>query len=107
MENKILIGKLAVLQICLNLFYNLIGSMENSILSMNGMLHFLNDLIFRDAQSFLTFVSAVILVFTKSLKLTYALLFWWQVLRRKIKLSLESLEKNIRNMENEKENEDK
>lgn len=106
MENKILIGKLAVFQICLNLFYNLIESMENSILSMNGMLHFLNDLIFRDAQSFLTFVSAVILVFTKSLKLTYAVVFWWKVFRRKIKITLDSLKQNIHNMENEKENED-
>jgi len=83
----------------------MIESFMNHFLSKDGIINFLNQLIFHDAQSFLTFVSAVILVFTKSLKLTYAVVFWWNVLRRKIKLSLESLKQNIHNMEN-KENED-
>jgi hypothetical protein len=73
---------------------------------MDGFIHFFSELIFRDAQSFLTFVSAIILVFTKSLKLTYAVVFWWKVFRRKIKITLNSLKQNIHNMENEKENED-
>jgi hypothetical protein len=69
----------------------MIESFMNNFLSMDGIINFFSQLIFHDAQSFLTFVSAVILVFTKSLKLTYAVVFWWNVLRRKIKVTLETL----------------
>jgi hypothetical protein len=103
MESKFVVVKLAILQICINLSCNMVESMENNI--VNGLIPVLNELIFKDAQSFLTFASAVILIFTKSLKLVYAVMFWGQVLRRKIKLTLKTLKQNIENMENEKENE--
>jgi hypothetical protein len=88
-----------------SILFNVSESFFKSWVSTDGLLPFLQHLIFSDTQSFLTFVSAVILVFTKSLKLAYAIGFWIQVIRKKIGLNLNSLKENISNMENEKENE--
>ncbi|MEN9611218.1 MAG: hypothetical protein RLZZ628_2032 [Bacteroidota bacterium] len=88
-----------------SILYQLSESFFKSWLSTDGVIPFFHQLIFADAQSFLTFASAVILIFTKSLKLAYAAVFWVQVIRKKIRVTLDSLKQNISNMENEKENE--